>query len=58
MDRLDSYRQIIKAVLKHYAEVQYAYDDIQNRPAFDDKADQFLIVSSGWGKTSDGFMVA
>lgn len=50
MDRLAEYRQIIKSVLRQYADLIYAYDDIKNRIAFDAETDQYLIVSVGWGQ--------
>ena len=50
MDSLECYRQIIKTVLQPYANLRYAYDEIQNRAVFDAETDQYLIVSSGWSQ--------
>jgi XisI protein len=47
MDRLDQDRQIIKTVLRPYANIKYAYDDIQNKTVFDAESDQYLIISTG-----------
>jgi XisI protein len=50
MDRLDRDRQIIKTVLRPYAHIKYAYDDIQNKTVFDPESDQYLIISTGWSQ--------
>ena len=52
MDRLETYRQIIRETLKPYVNVSYANVDAQNQAAFDAETDQYLIVSVGWGKES------
>lgn len=49
MDKLDTYRQIIRTTLKQYVNLSYANVDAQNRAAFDPETDQYIIVSVGWG---------
>ena len=48
MDRLDTYRQIIRSVLKPYTQVAYANVKVQNRQVFDREKDRYLILSEGW----------
>jgi XisI protein len=48
MDQLDKYRQIIRTVLKPYADISYANVDVKNRAAFDTETDQYIILSEGW----------
>ena len=48
MDRVDTYRQIIRDVLSEYVRIQYANGDIQNEAVFDRENDRYLIVSVGW----------
>jgi XisI protein len=50
MDRLDKYRQIIRTVLKFYADISYVNVDVKNRSAFDIETDQYIILSEGWDK--------
>ncbi|CAN1208907.1 XisI protein [Tumidithrix helvetica PCC 7403] len=50
MDRLDRYRQIIRTVLKPYADIRYANVNVKNRSAFDTETDQYIILSEGWDK--------
>ena len=50
MDTLDAYRRIIQNTLSEYAQLQYAYGDIQNEAIFDREADRYLVVSVGWQK--------
>ncbi|MGH9767942.1 MAG: XisI protein [Blastocatellia bacterium] len=48
MDRLESYRQIIRLVLSEYLKLQYANADIQNEAVFDRENDRYMVVSVGW----------
>ncbi len=50
MDTLETYRQIIQAVLAEYVRLQYAYGDIHNETVFDREADRYLVMSIGWQK--------
>ena len=49
MDRLESYRQIIRTVLRRYVNIDYANVDVENQSVFDSETDQYIIVSYGWG---------
>jgi XisI protein len=48
MDRLDTYRQIIRKVLKPYTEITYANVNVKNHQVFDAETDRYLILSEGW----------
>lgn len=50
MDKLDTYRQIIRAVLRPYTDITYANVNVRNRAAFDSETDQYVILSEGWEK--------
>jgi XisI protein len=50
MDRLDSYREIIRAVLGSYVDITYANIDLKNRQIFDRETDRYIILSEGWQK--------
>ncbi len=40
-------RELIRRILRRYAEVKYAYGDIQNETVFDEEAQRYLVVSQG-----------
>ena len=48
MDRLDSYRRIIRDVLSQYLDIRYANGKISNEAIFDPANDRYLIISVGW----------
>jgi hypothetical protein len=48
MDRLETYRQIIRQVLKPYTNITYANVNAKNRQIFDRETDRYLILSKGW----------
>ena len=48
MDRLDSYRQIIKKTLSEYTRIPYAYGEIQSKVVFDRESDSYLLMTIGW----------
>jgi hypothetical protein len=50
MHYLDQYRQIIRSILKPYADINYANVNVKNRSAFDAETDQYIILSEGWDK--------
>lgn len=50
MDRLDSYRQIIRTVLKPYVEIAYANVKVKNHQIFDRETDRYIILSEGWDR--------
>jgi hypothetical protein len=50
MDRLGTYRQIIRETLSPYLDISYANVEGHNQAAFDSETDQYLVVSTGWNK--------
>jgi XisI protein len=48
MDRLETYRQIIRQILKPYTNIIYANVSANNRQIFDRETDRYLILSEGW----------
>ncbi|MEO1395546.1 MAG: XisI protein [Cyanobacteria bacterium J06634_5] len=48
MDQLDTYRQLIRRILKPYANITYHNVDVRNLTAFDTDSDQYAILSEGW----------
>jgi len=48
MDTLDTYRQIIERILTEYAQIPYAYGEIQSIPVFDRIGDHYLLMNAGW----------
>jgi hypothetical protein len=48
MDKLASYRQIIRNVLLPYTKITYANVPVRNIAVFDDEHGQYLIMSDGW----------
>ena len=50
MDKLASYRQIIKNSLCHYAELsnQQPHPGLETDLIFDDERDHYLLVKNGW----------
>ena len=51
MDGLESCRQIIERILSEYAQIPYAYGEIESQTVFDRERDHYLIVLAGWDKT-------
>ena len=50
MASLERYRQIIETILTEYAQIPYAYGDIQTETVFDRPHDRYLLVNVGWDK--------
>ena len=48
MDTLNTYRQIIEKTLTEYANIPYAYGEIQTETVFDRNNDHYLLVNVGW----------
>jgi len=48
MDQLDNYRTIIETALAEYAQIPYAYGEIESKLVFDRPHDQYLLVNVGW----------
>jgi hypothetical protein len=48
MAALERYRQIIATILTEYAQIPYAYGDIQTETVFNRTHDRYLLVNVGW----------
>ncbi len=48
MDQLERYREIIEAVLMEYAQIPYAYGEVEPKVVFDRLNDQYLLLAVGW----------
>ncbi len=47
MDTLENYRQLIRKILTDYAQVPYAYGEVQIEPVFDRENDRYLLMIVG-----------
>ena len=50
MDTLKDYQQIIERVLTDYAQIPYAYGEIETETVFDRVKDHYLLMNVGWDK--------
>lgn len=48
MDKLDTYRNIIKNVLLPYTKIPYSYGAIECKAIFDSENDSYLLITLGW----------
>jgi len=49
MDTLvDRYRKILEDVLADYAQVRYAFGQIETETVFDRQRDHYLLMNVGW----------
>jgi len=48
MGTLDTYRKLIEQLLTDYAQIPYAYGDVQRQPIFDREGDRYLLMLVGW----------
>lgn len=48
MDDLELYRQIIRDLIRSYAEFQPARGDVQIEAVFDESNDHYELIYSGW----------
>jgi len=48
VDTLDRKRKIIENILSEYAQIPYAYGDIETEAVFDRTHDRYLLVNVGW----------
>ncbi|MGB3755309.1 MAG: XisI protein [Rivularia sp. (in: cyanobacteria)] len=48
MDTLDNYRQIIQKVLTEYAQLPYAYGELERQLIIDQNANHYLLMTVGW----------
>lgn len=49
MATVSAYRQLVREVLKPYAEAEYANVDVKNELICDENNDHYLVLSMGWG---------
>jgi len=48
MDTLDTYRQCIEKVLRDYAQLPYAYGEVEREVVSDRHGDHYLLLAVGW----------
>jgi len=48
MDKLENYRNIVEKIINDYAEIPYAYGEIESRTMFDRSQDSYMLYSVGW----------
>ena len=48
MDKLNSYRQIVKDILTEYAQIPPTYGEIVRQTVFDQERDHYQLVNTGW----------
>ncbi len=48
MDILDNYRQIIQKILTEYAQLPYAYGQLERQLIIDQNANHYLLLTLGW----------
>ena len=48
MDTVEHYRETVEKVLTEYAQIPYAFGDIQRQTVFDRAGDHYLLLSVGW----------
>jgi hypothetical protein len=48
MDTLNEYRQIIRALIQHYAQYTPARGDVQIEVIFDESNDHYELIYAGW----------
>lgn len=48
MDTLDNYRQIIQKILTEYAQLTYAYGEVERKLIIDQTANHYLLLTVGW----------
>ena len=58
MDKLNSYRSIIKRILTRHAEQSPSLGQIVTVPVFDEHSDNYMVVDMGWDRTGRVHSVA
>lgn len=48
MGKLDTYRQIIEQILDEYAQIPYAYGEVESKVVYDRQNDHYLMLAVGW----------
>ena len=50
MDKVEKYREAIKKVITRYANITFAYGDIESQTIFDENRDHYVLMDVGWDK--------
>ncbi len=50
MEKLASYRQIIKDVLIPYTQIPYSHGELVCKPVFDEVNDSYILMTLGWDR--------
>lgn len=50
MDRLTTYRRIIKQVLEKHTQIKYSHGHIERIAISDEERDSYILLSIGWDK--------
>lgn len=50
MDSLDNYRQIVQTILTEYAQLPYAYGQLERQLIIDENKNHYLLLTLGWEK--------
>lgn len=48
MDRIEQDRQIVKQIIREYADLLPSYGDVRTETIFDDERGHYLLVHTGW----------
>lgn len=48
MDKIENYRNIIKAILTEHSKIKPAYGDIEMELLFDNERDRYQVLRAGW----------
>jgi hypothetical protein len=48
MDTLEQDRQIIQKIISEYAQIPYAYGEIERHTVFDRDGDRYLLIAPPW----------
>ncbi|MFB2935254.1 XisI protein [Aerosakkonemataceae cyanobacterium BLCC-F154] len=48
MDTLDNYRQILQNILIEYAQLPYAYGQLERQLIIDENKNHYLLLTLGW----------
>lgn len=48
MDKLETYRQILQKILTDYAEIPYAYGELNSKLIVSQDANDYLLITQGW----------
>ena len=58
MDKINSYRRVIKQLLSQHAEQTISYGEIETIPMFDERNDNYLLLDIGWNSMGRVYSVS